>query len=59
MSQIWMVPLALLVGLFGTCTVLKLRHTLKNTEKDWWVTAMLFWTPLLCWIGSQIAEHAH
>ena len=55
MTQLWFVPLALVIGIAGTRTALHARHTLKVHRKDrsWWLPMVLGWFPLACWILSQ------
>ena len=50
----WMVPLALLIGLSVTRTALKSHLPLKATLKTRWLLLVLGWTPLVCWLASQV-----
>jgi len=48
----WMIPMALLIGLFGTRGALQARHLIKAGTAAWWL--VLAWSPLLCWMASQM-----
>ena len=52
MLQPWMIPLALLIGLFGTRSALRTGHLIKTGTAAWWV--VLSWIPMLCWMASQV-----
>lgn len=55
MSQLWFLPLAVLIGFAGTQTTLRSRHSLKarTRERAWWLLLVLSWLPLACWVASQ------
>jgi len=55
MTQLWFLPVAVLIGTTGTKTALAVRH-LKRTharDRSWWVLPVLSWMPLAFWILSQ------
>ena len=55
MTLVWFVPVAILIGLAGTQTTLRVKHYLKvrRKEKAWWLLILIAWLPLLCWLASQ------
>ena len=55
MTQLWFLPLAVLIGLAGTQTNLRALHTLKASrrERARWLLLALSWLPLACWFLSQ------
>jgi hypothetical protein len=58
MTQAWMIPLAVLIGVVGTRTASKSRHSMSATTKaqGWWLLVVLAWTPLVCWFLSQFVN---
>jgi hypothetical protein len=53
MTLPWMIPLALLIGVSGTRTALRLRRSPKSGTSDWWLLLVLGWVPLVIWALAQ------
>jgi hypothetical protein len=55
MIMAWFFPLGVLVGLAGTQTAYRSRHTLRLSRQEgtWWFLVLLAWLPILCWIAAQ------
>ena len=56
----WFIPVAVLIGIVGTQTAVKSRHTMKvnRKAKGWWLLVLLAWLPTFCWIMTQfIAQY--
>ena len=54
MVQPWMIPVAVMIGVAGTRTALQARRLIKAASKDWWMVVVLAWSPLVCWVASQV-----
>ena len=52
MLQPWMLPLTLLIGLFGTRSALHASRLVRTSTAAWWV--VLSWIPMICWMASQV-----
>ena len=50
----WMIPLALGIGVAVTRTALSSHLPLKAALKTRWLMLVLAWTPLICWLASQV-----
>ena len=55
MTMGWFIPLGLLIGLLGTQTATRVRHSQKANRQNrgWWLLLLLSWLPAFCWIMAQ------
>ena len=53
MSQLWFLPVGVLVGIASTRTCLRSRR-INEKDYSWWWLLGLGWLPLICWILSQV-----
>ncbi len=53
MTQVWFLPLALLVGVVSSRTSLLARRA-NRKDRSWWWLWIVGWLPLACWALSQI-----
>ena len=55
MVMSWFLPLSIFIGIGGSRTASRSRHTIVPGWQDssWWLLLLLSWFPLVCWFLAQ------